>query len=79
MDIIERLTIRATTYNTGYPINPEAIGTLGYYSSYDAKLDAEAADEIKRLLNLVSMYQDCDSMINQELKDVRAKALIPSA
>ena len=76
MDIVERLNIRADTYNTGHPVNPESVGTLGYYSVYDAKLDTEVVQEIERLRSILAKHAECETMINQELKDVRAKLAV---
>ncbi|MGN6773137.1 MAG: hypothetical protein ACTHJQ_25310 [Rhizobiaceae bacterium] len=48
-DLQARLRRRAETFNTGMAVNPESIGTLGYYSGHDAALDREAADRLDAL------------------------------
>ena len=35
-----------------------------------------AAEEIERLRSLLSKHAECETMINQELKDVRAKLAV---
>jgi len=63
-DLVERLRTRARTYNTGSPVNPAAIGTLGYYGDRDASLDRDAAariEELEAALDPFSVFADFDA------------------
>ena len=51
----------------------EALRGVNVSDTYDGEVRDAAVKEIERLRSVLSKHAECETMINQELKDIRAK------